>query len=99
MLIWNKRNDIEKMRKKFVYNFNPSNNYDIKWDNLESQVKEYIKIHQTNGWENLFLNEIIDNATNPYKNILLVNTKENKPYDVSYENSAQSKNKNVKKNY
>jgi hypothetical protein len=23
---------------------------------------KYTKIHQTNGWENLFLNEIIDNA-------------------------------------
>ncbi len=74
---------------------NPSNNSNIEWDNLESQVKEYTKIHQTNGWEILFSNEIIDNANNPHKNILFTNTKEIEPYDVSYENFAQSKNKNV----
>ncbi len=28
------------MRKKIVYNFNPSNNYYIEWDNLELQVKD-----------------------------------------------------------
>ncbi len=42
------------------------------------------------------MNEIIDNASNPHKNILFTNTKEIEPYDVSYENFAQSKNKNVK---
>jgi hypothetical protein len=42
------------------------------------------------------LNEIIDNASNPHKNIFFTNTKEIEPYDVSYENFAQSKNKNVK---
>jgi len=51
------------MKKKF----NPSNNSNIEWDNLESQVKEYTKIHQTNGWEHWFSNEIIDNASNPQK--------------------------------
>jgi hypothetical protein len=39
------------MRKKIACNFNPSNNYDIEWDNLESQVKEYTKNHQINEWE------------------------------------------------
>ncbi len=53
--------------KEFVYNFNLSNNFDIKWNDLESQVKEYTKIHQTNGWEILVSNEIIDNASNPHK--------------------------------
>jgi hypothetical protein len=42
------------------------------------------------------LNEIIGNASNPHKNIFFINTKEIEPYDVSYENFAQSKNKNVK---
>jgi hypothetical protein len=65
---------------------------------FRSQVKEYTKIHQTNGWEILFLNEIIDNESNPHKKILITNTKEIEPYDVSYENFTQSKNKNVKKN-
>jgi len=48
------KNDIEKMQKKIVYNFNRSNNFDIEWDNLKSQVKEYTKIRQTNGWEFFF---------------------------------------------
>jgi hypothetical protein len=33
------KNDIKKCEKKIVYNFNPSNNFDIEWDNLEWQVK------------------------------------------------------------
>ncbi len=43
----------------------------------------------------MFSNEIIDDASNPHKNILLTNTKDIEPYDVSYENLTQSKNKNV----
>jgi hypothetical protein len=39
------KNDIEKMWIFFLYNFNPSNNSNIEWDNLGSQVKEYTKIH------------------------------------------------------
>ncbi len=42
------------------------------------------------------MNEIIDNANNPHRNLLLINTKKIEPYYVSYENFAQSKNKNVK---
>jgi hypothetical protein len=34
-----------------VYNFDSSNKYDIEWDNLKSQVKHYMKIHEANGWE------------------------------------------------
>jgi hypothetical protein len=59
------------MRKKFVCNFKPFKFFDIEWDNLKSQVKEYTRIHQTNGWEILFLNEIIDNASNPH-NIYII---------------------------
>jgi hypothetical protein len=44
----------------------------------------------------LLSNEIIDNASNPHKNTLFVNTKKTEPYDVSYENFAQSKNRKVK---
>jgi len=33
------------MKKKIVYNFNQSKKFNIEWDNLESQVKEYTKIH------------------------------------------------------
>jgi hypothetical protein len=84
-----------KMWIKIVYNFNPSNNFDIEWENLESQIKEYTKNCQTNGWEILFSNEIIDNASNPQKYILFVITKEIELYVVSYENFAKSKNQNV----
>jgi hypothetical protein len=42
---------IQKDGKKFVYNLNPSRKVDLEWDNLESQVKEYSKIHQRDGWE------------------------------------------------
>jgi undecaprenyl pyrophosphate synthase len=80
---------------KILYNFNPSNNFDIEWDNLESQIKEYTKKCQTNGWEILFSNEIIDNASNPHKYIVFVNTKKIELYVVSYENFAKSKNQNV----
>jgi len=83
-----KKNDIEK----FSYSFNPSNNFDIEWDSLKAQIKEYTKICQTNGWEILFSNGIIDNASNPHENLLFNNTKEIEPYDVSYENFAKSKN-------
>jgi hypothetical protein len=34
MFILNKKN--EKKNEKNVYNLNPSNNFDSKWDNLES---------------------------------------------------------------
>jgi hypothetical protein len=54
-------------------------------------TKEYTKIHQTNGWEILFSNKLIYNASNLHKNILFTNTKEIEPYDVSYENFAKSK--------
>jgi hypothetical protein len=40
--------------------------------------------------------EIIDNASYyPHENLLFTNTKEIEPHDVSYENFAKSKNKNV----
>jgi hypothetical protein len=53
------KNDIEKMWKNDIYNFNPFNNFNIEWDNLELEVKEYTKNHQKNGWEIIFLNEIL----------------------------------------
>ncbi len=85
------------MQKKIVYNFNRSNNFDIEWDNLKSQVKEYTKIRQTNGWEFFFLNEIIDNASNPHLKNKITNTKKIEPYDVSYENLHNQKIKMLKK--
>jgi len=75
--LYGEKNDIEKVWKKFVCNFNPSNNSNIEWDNLKSQVKEYTKIHQTNGRKIFILNEIINNASNPHKNISLIPKKLN----------------------
>jgi hypothetical protein len=47
-----------------VYNVDSSNKYDIEWDNLKSQVKDYMKIHETK-WMGNFPNEIINNVINP----------------------------------
>jgi hypothetical protein len=47
----------KKMGKKIVYNLNPSRKADLEWDNLESQVKEYPKIHQRDGWETILSNK------------------------------------------
>jgi hypothetical protein len=80
---------IQKNGKKIVYNLNPSRKVDLQWDNLKSQVKEYPKIHQRDGWEILFSNKLIYNASNPHRNILFTNIKEIEPYDVPYENLAK----------
>jgi hypothetical protein len=79
---------ILEMWRKFVYNFNPSNKYDVQWDNLKSKLKNIYENSWKNGWEKLFPNEIISNVINPHKNILLTNTKNVEPYDLSYENFA-----------
>jgi hypothetical protein len=75
-----------------VYNFNPSNNYDVEWDNLESHFLKNVKIHETNLLVNLFSNEIVDDASNPNKNILFTHAKNTEPYDISYENLFRSNN-------
>jgi len=36
----NQKDDVEKIRKKFVYNFNILSDYDDEWDKLQSQVQE-----------------------------------------------------------
>jgi len=77
-----------------VYNFNPSNNYDVEWDNLKSHLKKYVKIHETNVLDNLFINNMVDDANNPNKNIVLTNVENIEPYNISYENLLRSNNKN-----
>ncbi len=52
------------------------------------KVKAYLKIHGKNGWEKIFPNEIINNVSNPHKNVLFTNTKNIEPYDLSHENFA-----------
>jgi hypothetical protein len=50
----NEKDNIEKLIKNYVYNFNPTNEYDNEWENLQSKLQEYTKVHEINGWENLF---------------------------------------------
>ncbi len=50
----NEIDNIEKLKKNYVYNFNPTNEYDNEWENLQSKLQEYTKVNETNGWENLF---------------------------------------------
>jgi hypothetical protein len=57
----------EKIRKKIVYDFNILKDYHDEWDNFQSQVQEYTKKHEKNGWENIIINEINLNANNPPK--------------------------------
>jgi hypothetical protein len=46
-------------KDNIIYIFNTDNKNDDEWDNLQSKLKEYVKIHETNGWENIFQNEIV----------------------------------------
>jgi len=50
-----------------VYNFNIKNINDDEWDDLQSKLKEYVKIHETNGWENILQNEVSTETNNPHK--------------------------------
>jgi hypothetical protein len=49
-----------------VYNFNIKNINDDEWDDLQSKLKEYVKI-ETNGWENILQNEVSTETNNPHK--------------------------------
>jgi hypothetical protein len=86
MLTLNKKIILKKSKKQFVCNFNPSNNYDVEWDNLKSHLKKYVKIHETKVLDNLFSNEMVDDASNLNKNILLTNAENIEPYNISYKN-------------
>jgi hypothetical protein len=48
-------------------------------------LKEYVKIHETNGWENILQKEISIETNNPHKNSLVTNINEIKQYDIIYE--------------
>ncbi len=54
-------------------------------------MKEYVKIHETNGWENILQNEISTKTNNPHKNSLVTNANEVQQFDIIYENHAQTK--------
>jgi hypothetical protein len=36
-------------------------------DDLQSKLKEYVKIHEINGWENVLQNEVSIETNNPHK--------------------------------
>ncbi len=76
-----------------MYNFNPSNNYDVEWDNLNSHLKKYVNFFETNVLDNLFSNEMVDDASNPNKKILLTYAENIEPFNISYENLLRSNNK------
>ncbi len=64
--------NIEKLKKIYLCNFNINTKYDHEWDNLQSKLKEYTKMHKIDGWENLIQDEIIVDASNPCKNSLFI---------------------------
>ncbi len=50
------KNEIEKILKKIVYNFNPSNNFNIEWDNF--RITSYrIQKNSSNKWMGKFIFE------------------------------------------
>jgi hypothetical protein len=63
----NKNDNINKLRKKYVYNFNTNIDYNNEWDHLQAKLKQYTKMHETNGWENLFQDELIIHANDSHK--------------------------------
>ncbi len=80
-------------------NFYIKNKSDDEWDNLQSKLKEYVKIHEINGWENISQNEINTETNNPRQNSLVTNINEVKQYDIIYENHVQMKNNNPKNDF
>jgi hypothetical protein len=80
----NQKDDLEKIRKQFAYNFNILNDYGEEWDNLQSQLQEYTKKHEVNEWEFFFINEINLDASKPKLN-MFTNTKEVEVYNLTYE--------------
>ncbi len=62
----NEKDNIERLKKNYVYNFIPTNEYDNEWKNLQSKLQEYTKVHETNGWEIFFH---VDTHITTHKNI------------------------------
>jgi hypothetical protein len=50
---------------------------------------------EKNVLDNFFSNEIVDDASNPNKNILFTNVENIEPYDISYENFSISNNNKI----
>lgn len=75
----------KKIEKKIVYKYNIANKYSDEWFNLQSQIKHYANIHHTNEWKNLIFDDKI-NVKNPWKDQILFDIEQIKPYDLSYIN-------------
>ncbi len=87
-----------KIWKKNINNFCNTNKYQDEWYNLQSIVKKYTKIHETNGWDvNLFALEIITNANNPKKNNIVYQYETNWAIWFSIWKNTHQKNINKKK--
>ncbi len=78
---------LKKLKKQFVYKLNILNDYGDEWDNLQSQVQEYTKKHEINGWENIIINEIDLHTSNLILN-MFTNTKKIELYNLKYEYSS-----------
>jgi hypothetical protein len=73
--------------KKFIYNFNISNEYANEWDKLQSWVQQYSKIHEINGWENINLDEIMLEPIP--KKWILTDMEGIESYDLVYEHTFE----------
>jgi hypothetical protein len=71
------------------------NDYGDEWDNLQSQVQEYTKKNEINGWKFIIINETNLHISNMTLNIF-TNTKEVELYDLTFMNIHQ--HKKIKKN-
>jgi len=47
----NEKYNIEKLKKNYVYNFNPTNECNNEWENLQSKLKKTYKIHEIEQYD------------------------------------------------
>ncbi len=74
--------------KKYVYDFFISNEYYDEWDNLQSQVQEYMKRNEIKKWKYIILDEIVFNASNSQNNNCFKNNKELELHDLAYDHCS-----------
>ncbi len=84
----NEIDNIEKLKKNYVYNFNPTNEYNNEWENLQSKLEEHTKIHEIHGWENLSQENTIISVSDSHTKTLNTNANEIEQYVLAYENES-----------
>ncbi len=82
---------VKKDAKKYI-GFNilkhQWNEYNNEWENLQSKLEKHTKIHEIDGWENLYQNNTIIFANDPHPKTLNANANEIEQYDLAYENDS-----------